>query len=72
VKDVKRDINKSISQSAHGRPKKTGPEKPPAMFSVSISVIHKQYIIHQYDSMHQADTYNLTAYMDTESTKVND
>jgi len=51
--------------------KKPGPAKPPAMFSVSISVVHKQYVIHQYASMHQADTYNFAAYMDTESTKVN-
>jgi len=41
------------------RRKKIGPEKPPAMFSVSISVIHKQYIIHQYTSMHQADYLQL-------------
>jgi hypothetical protein len=51
--------------SACGRLKKIGPEKPPALFSVSISVIHKQYTIHQYPSMHQADTYNLAVYMDT-------
>jgi len=50
--------------------KKTGSAKPPAMFSVSISVIRKEYITHQYTSMHQAD-YNLAAYMDTGSIKVN-
>jgi hypothetical protein len=57
--------------SPYGRSKKVGTAKPPAIFSVSISVIHKQYIIHQYAYMHQEDTYNFAAYMDTESTKVN-
>jgi len=51
--------------------KKTGPAKPPAMFFVSISVIHKEYITHQYTSMYRADVHNFAAYMDTESTKVN-
>jgi len=57
--------------SPRGYPKKTGPAGPPAVFSVSISVIHKQYIIRRYASMHQAGAYNFAAYMDTESTKVN-
>jgi len=63
-------VNTPDAVSPRGRLKKTGPAKPPAMFFVSISVIYKQYIIHQYTSMHQADAYNFAAYMDTESTEV--
>jgi len=36
--------------SPRGRPKKTGPAKPPATPSVSISVIHKRYIVHHASS----------------------
>ena len=64
--------NTAIESAVSKQPKKAALVKSPATFSVSISVVYKQYIIHQYAGMHQVDTYNFAAYMTTESTKVND